>query len=457
MDLDTQAGGVRSFSSLLPSEFVGSIDSTHGTLGHSCLANVSAQSKGSPTLRICAVACVKDTQELLQATMTHLALNGIVDFYLYDHGSHPDLASALSDAFGAGGVRVRILRKETTRFFHAAMVGVLTELARMDGFETVLAFDADEFWCSTVPGHTLADQISIEMTAGVDALRVPFLNYVQHRNVSAFRVDSLQTCRYSVVPQVDKRSPCQAQVDAGAPFVAMPFPSKVIARLARDVRFTEGQHNITTSEGEGAQAEANGIIVRHLPLSARGELAVKREHGLRRIEAGYGPETGWQLQRLAYMTEGELDAYWDNNSWRVSENQRVLVGAYNGLVEDSALVEIGRDLTSAIDGPGMSPNAGTNDADAVGEIGSERLERIIESLVDDVGKADRGICEREEHLLALQAELNECRAAATRLRHDLADLVSERARMDSLLNAVTKSASWRLTAPLRGVKRRLRG
>ncbi len=384
--------------------------------------------------------------------MTHLALNGISDFYLYDHGSDPDLASVLSRAFPSGGVRVRILRKETACFFQAAMVRVLTELARMDGFTTVLAFDADEFWCSTVPGHTLADQIAIEMNCELDALRVPVLNYVQHHGVAAFRVDSLETCRYLVVPDVDASRPSREQVDAGAPFVAMPFPSKVIARLSRDIRFTEGQHNIAALAGEGVQAEANGIIVRHLSLPARNDLILKREHGRRLMAAGFAPGVGWQLQRLANMTDEELDRYWGNNSWRHSDDQRVLVGAYDGLVEDDALVEIGRTLAGASHRLGTSPNARSRETATVVEVGPQCLERLLESLVDDFGDAARTLQERSDHLVALQSDLEACRASVTRLRNDLE---AEQARLRSVVHAVENSLSWRLTAPLRAVKQRL--
>ena len=47
-------------------------------------------------MRICAVACDMDRHELLLASMTHLVLNGISDFYIYDHGSEPALAGVLS-------------------------------------------------------------------------------------------------------------------------------------------------------------------------------------------------------------------------------------------------------------------------------------------------------------------------------------------------------------------------
>ncbi len=402
--------------------------------------------------------------------MTNLVLNGISDFYLYDHGSEPALADVLSAAFGAGGARVTILRKETPYFFHKAMIGVLTELARMDGFETVLAFDADEFWCSTVPGRTLAEQISTEMTADLAALRVPVLNYVQHRDVRAFTADSLSTCGYVVLPHVDATRPCREQVDAGMPFVAMPFPSKVIARLSRDVRFTEGQHGIVAPEGVGAEGEATGMIVRHLTLSAKDELASKREHGRRRIVAGYTPDTGWQLQRLASMTDEELDAYWANNSWHRSNGGGALVGSYDRLVEDGGLVEIGRSLAAMADRQSTRPDIETIGTPPVHEIEPEKLERLLDSLVDEIGAAERAASEsgsqlitlesdldaRHAELAALYVELEERTASVKQLQEALASLVDECSEMHSAMRAVEQSASWRVTAPLRAIKRPLR-
>jgi hypothetical protein len=397
-----------------------------------------------------------DSHELLRASMTHLVLNGITDFYLYDHGSDPDLASALSDAFGAGGVRVTVLRKETAPFFQSAMLGVLTTLAGMDGFETVLAFDADEFWCSTDPRRTLADQISTEMTVGLTALRVPVLNYVQHREVATFDVDSLATARYAVVPHVDHTQRERDQVDAGMPFVAMPFPSKVIARLSNDIRFTEGQHGVVAPAGADAEAEATGIIVRHLSLPDRDGLAGKREHGRRRIKEGCSADIGWQMQRLAGMTDEELDAYWDNNSWRHSDDRGVLVGSYDRLIADDALVQTGRDIATAAERLGTSPDSGANEVAAVRQPEPRRLERLLECLVDDFGAADRDLAEQRVRAVALQGELAAVRSELEQRDASVAQLQHELAAERAALDAVVNSASWRLTAPLRAVKRRLR-
>ena len=191
------------------------------------------------------------------------------------------------------------------------------------------------------------------------------------------------------------------------PFVAMPFPSKVIARLSSDIRFTEGQHDIIAPEGAGTEGEASGIVLRHLSLSARDELACKREHGRRRIKAGFAPDTGWQLQRLAHMTDEELDAYWANNSWHLSPDQGVLVGSYDRLVEDGSLV---RDRPSSR-GRGRSCGApapsteSTTDAGGPRRSTPERLERLLEGLVDDLGTAGRVLSDHQSQIVALQADL----------------------------------------------------
>jgi hypothetical protein len=389
-------------------------------------------------MRICGIACVKDSHEILLASIMHLALNRIADFYLYDHGSDPDLATFLANEFNSDAVRLHIIQKETPQFFQRAMVAALAELARADGFEVAVAFDADEFWCSTVEGHTLADQLAMEMPAGFDALRVPVVNYVQHCDVDAFHQDSLLTCRYSVVPHVDPTCPPRDLVDAGMPFVAMPFPPKVIAGLSSDTRFTEGQHGITKARGDGRIADALGIVVRHLSLPSRDELAGKREQGRRRVAAGFPPEIGWQVQRLATMTDGELDAYWSNNSWHLSDDQSALVGAYDRLVEDDALVQIGHELSYAADRFRTRQGAGVSRTTPSGGVPAPRLERLVQSLVDDLGMAE---LVHDERSAALHKELDERTAWAL----DLAEQVRDRdERLMGLAKEFDERSAWAL-------------
>ena len=431
---------------------------------------------GRPEMRICAVCCAMGSPELLVASMSHLVGNGLGDFYLYDHGSDPGLASILSRSAGLEGARVTVLRKETSPFFQKAMVGVLTELARLDGFEGVLAFDADEFWCSTVPGRTVAEQMSMELREGVVAARVPVANYVQHRDVRVFHAESLETCRYLVVPHEERSLPERELVEAGMPFVAMPFPSKVVARLRREVRFTEGQHGVTAPAEAGVQVEADGLVVRHLSLPAREELAGKREHGRRRAAAAAGPDLGWQLTRLAGMTDVELDAYWANNSWRRETDGRVLVGDYSSLVEDTGLADIGARLHAATQQAAPGSHAAPAGA-TIRPVDPGKLERVLEAVLDDCGRYDHLLQERLELLAVRQAdievlrgrigeledEVTGARDEAERATNELGRVTGEltasaqaRDSAEAAVRAVESSTSWRVTAPLRAIARMAR-
>lgn len=400
-------------------------------------------------MKICGIACVMDSHEILKASITHLVLNGIVDFYLYDHGSTPDLMSVLSSEFGSDAARFRILRKDTRPFFQRAMVAALTELARLDGFEIAVAFDVDEFWCSTMEGNDLADQVSVELSAGVDAVRVPVVNYVQHAQVDAFHAESLLTCGYSLSPSTDDARRPQDQVNAGVPFVAVPFPSKVISRLADDIRFIEGQHDIVKTITAAKTVDASGIVVRHLPLPGRDRLVVQREHGRRRISAGYAPDIGWQAQRLAHMTDAELDAYWKNNSWHLSDDGRVLVGTYDRLVQDDALVQIGRHLAGERGRFRGVREAGPDDTPLV-NISSWKLERLVQSLVDDFGMADRAVSEAVSELDECLRELNKCKERRAGIEREL----EERTTWSLELNERLRDRDERLTALTKEFKER---
>jgi hypothetical protein len=221
----------------------------------------------------------------------------------------------------------------------------------------------------------------------------------------------------------------------------MPFPSKVVARLSRCIEFTEGQHAIVRSQGESRTDESTGIIVRHLSLPSRHEVADKREHGLRRAAAGFSSEIGWQLQRLAHMTDRELDAYWTNNSWHLSDDRRVLVGTYDRLVEDDALVRIGHDLARAGDRFREAPGAKANPVTPFGEIPSRRLERLVDSLVNQVGTADLRQQERMAALHTLQKKFDERTAWALELD---AQLRERDQRLVSLAKEYDERTTWAL-------------
>ena len=184
--------------------------------------------------------------------MRHLVLNGIRDFYLYDHDNDPCLLDFLSGEFSPGEIRLQVLRKETQLFFQSVMVNALAELARMDGFDVAVSFDSDEFWCSTIKDRTLADQIRVEMSSDVEALITPVINYVQHDTADTFTAESLLQCRYSVVPFVDSTRHARDQMNAGIPFAALPFPSKVISRLSQESRFTDGNQQRGHSQGRAS-------------------------------------------------------------------------------------------------------------------------------------------------------------------------------------------------------------
>ena len=80
--------------------------------------------------------------------------------------------------------------------------------------------------------------------------------------------------------------------------------------------------------------------------------------------------------------------------------------------------------------------------------------------MDDLGTAGRVLSDHQSQIVALQAEvaplrleLEERAAALERLQGALEHLADANAGMDAALKAVEQSASWRLTAPLRAVKR----
>ncbi len=338
-------------------------------------------------MRICGIACVKDAHSILAASIQHLSINGIQDFFICDHGSDPDLSSYLTTKFNSKTVRFRILRKESEGFFQQEMTNVMAGLARREGFDVAVVFDADEFWCVIQPDASLTTQIEQEMVDGIDALRVQVVNYAQHREVTQFQVESLELCQYAVTPFKESARSPQEQVDGGIPFLAMPFPAKVIARLRPAIRFTQGQHDVFRIDAAQVRIrDSASILVRHLPLSGRDQMPQKRAHGRRLIAGGFHPGLGWQSRRLADMTDEELDAYWDNNSWQPQSDGRVCIGGYDNLIEDKGLVDIGRAIAQSTESLRSTPESMEPEVEVQTSISSKALERAIEEMMDDYGQ-----------------------------------------------------------------------
>jgi hypothetical protein len=205
------------------------------------------------------------------------------------------------------------------------------------------------------------------------------------------------------------------------------------------------------------------VIVRHLSLPSRGDLVVKRDQGIRRVDAGFSPDIGWQLQRLAPLTEAGLDEYWNNNSWHLGADGRPVVGTYDRLEEDDALAVIGNGLANdhgIFANDPQDPDPTTGEA-CVTEVSSRSFELVVESLVNDLGhsevvrdgrlgEARRALSERTawaleleldvqrlgDRLVALQGEFDERTAWALQLDAGLQ-------QRDRELAAIKSSALWR--------------
>lgn len=203
-----------------------------------------------------------------------------------------------------------------------------------------------------------------------------------------------------MTPIADSARTPQEQVEDGTPFVALPFSDKVVARLTRNATWTEGQHDVTASSGDLMVSEAAAIVVRHLTLPARAEVGGKRTHGLHRAATGHSPEIGWQAQRLAEMTDEELDVYWRNNSWRRDEDGAALVGAYRGLVEDDALVRVGHELDRWAASSSRSHTLGGAGSPPSCDIPAIHLERALERLIDEAGGAVTAAASEQAAVLA---------------------------------------------------------
>ena len=119
---------------------------------------------------------VRDEAHILEVNLRHHL--GVVDqLFVIDNGSS-DATPRILRRFAR---RHRQLRWTTDAgpYLQSKLLTQLAQDARRAGADWVVSFDADEFWIPTVDRPFAA--VVGDVDAGVGALRVPVVNYIQAR------------------------------------------------------------------------------------------------------------------------------------------------------------------------------------------------------------------------------------------------------------------------------------
>jgi len=255
------------------------------------------------------VMLVRDEAHILGVNLRHHL--GVVDqLFVIDNGS--------SDA------TPRILRRfarrhpqlhwttDTGPYLQAKLLTHLAQDARRAGAAWVVSIDADEFWIPTVD-RPLAGVVG-DVDAGVGALRVPVVNYIQARWIREEHRRSLLTMtRRAPSPVGPPESAAGLVANRHTSYVEAAYAPKLITRTTDDLTIGLGNHS---AEGvAGAVVDTEDLMCLHAPLRSRENLLLRAATGDRVENDDFGEGTAWQPRRWAQLDADELEVEWRANSY----------------------------------------------------------------------------------------------------------------------------------------------
>jgi hypothetical protein len=156
--------------------------------------------------RIAAGGIFKWSGEIVAPVIAHLISQGITDFYLVLHCDHDEVEMELERSFGSRA-NLTIVRHNHAAFRQAAATNMLMSMAREEGFDVFIPFDADEFYLPEDETRILRDVIEewVDSDNG-EQLIVELSNFLVPGDTEFFRARTLGRMPYRVAvkPKVKK-------------------------------------------------------------------------------------------------------------------------------------------------------------------------------------------------------------------------------------------------------------
>jgi hypothetical protein len=406
-----------------------------------------------------AVAQVRNELPLIALSVANLLGQGVDRVIVADHGSDDGTAEWLARA-AAVDDRVSAVHNSSTRFHQADAVSVLARTAVIEGADWVLPFDADEFWVCRAGSTRLADLLADEQAG---CLRVTPENFPVPETLATFRSDDLAKLgrRFAGPDDRPVDDELRAQFLAGEhSFIPHTMLRKCVFRAHDGVRVAAGAHGVPSYTGP--VEDRDDVRVLHIPLRDRGRLLLKQAHGARLAASGYGKDHGWQNQLLtALRTDEDVERLWRANT--VDDDGIVTSAPCDRTVVDDALQRVAaaiadHPLLAALDPQESRPRPVRHGWEAHGlhaattfageDVATGLREQLRAAQADN--RALRAETARQAMLLEAHAARHQQDAEVSALaeRHRAAA-----AELHASLSKVLASRSWRLTRPLRRLRR----
>ena len=187
------------------------------------------------------------------------------------------------------------------------MTTFLVHEAKREGFESLLVFDADEFFASTNSSTTLAQAISEEM-GPFSHLKVDIQDFMVERAQREFSLKALGEAQPNPKPQTTSRS--NSRVSYLVPKFSLRRMGKVILNLNK----WKPNHIVVTGNhfGSGLGRKSRLISLLHLPFWSRQGLNQRVSHYHNLVATPLTSRTGSHLRQIA---EADQEAFWISKTW----------------------------------------------------------------------------------------------------------------------------------------------
>ena len=364
-----------------------------------------------------------DSWDIAVPVVTHLVNQGITDFYIVDHRSSGDPRDRFLRQVPAKA-KIRWVRKNSPLMSQATTMTALAHLARKDGFDAFVPFDADEFF--TGKSRPLIDEVR-DWLANTDtrALSCEMENFYQSRDVEAFTPADLAQVHY-LAQRGEK--PTEFLLDRSFEFARYAFstqPKKAIMRLVPgpDGDFDwlrQGNHRVLNMrDGEPyPETTSTGVSVLHLPCRSRSSLTVRRAWALRfSRDAGTSMDTG---DAEFDMAESDRDKEWSLASVPAgTAEDRIMVSGV-AAVRDERLSMLTNGILRGIRRPDSKPAECIDETQRIADIALDLsepfLRMFVKSQADTLLTVEmRAYGELERKVIRLQAELDKARPNLLRM------------------------------------------
>lgn len=252
-------------------------------------------------MKIAGITTVKNEVDVIDFCLNHHFDQGIDRIYISDNGSTDGTYEYLLEA-SKSNEKIHAFKNDGG-FHQAKIINELYQLARKDGFDWVVPFDADELWMSE---NSLKDDLS-----GVDAfsVKVKTINFIQSTEYDVDNSYLTATWRIKNDYPVDVNRIFSGDLSMSE----VESFQKFIIRTDENTYIQPGAHSYSGGRSECLDNDKFAII--HVPIRSFRALEEKANQGRALRDAGYPPDHGFHVQRYdALREQGLLFNEWVANS-----------------------------------------------------------------------------------------------------------------------------------------------